>query len=186
MLQDVVETIAATGHTPVVLATKPVEIDVDCVVSTESLSSAVNAVLESNLQQGQPSADQDAIRSKAVVMADLGLISEDALGRLFSKESDVVLAPGLKGGTNALVVRSADFHVDYHGFSYLDHHAIAKEHGLSISKVDSFRLGCDMDRPSDLVELFLHGTRRAAEFITERFELDLDSHSPHLRRSINM
>jgi 2-phospho-L-lactate guanylyltransferase len=186
MLQDVVEATAASGHTPVVLATESVDIDVDCVVSTESLSSAVNTALKSAVQQEPPSDDKDVTQPKAVVMADLGLISEDALSRLFSSESDVAIAPGLKGGTNALFVRSPDFYVSYHNFSYLDHCAIAEEHGLTVSKVDSFRLACDMDRPSELVELFLHGTGQAAEFITERFELDSERHSPPIRRSVKL
>jgi 2-phospho-L-lactate guanylyltransferase len=185
MLQDVVETTVATGHTPVVLATEPVNLDVDCVTSTESLSSAVNAALQSTLEQDQPSVDQNTTRSKAVIMADLGIVSKDALSRLFSSESDVIIAPGLKGGTNALVVRSPTFHVDYHNFSYLDHRAIAKEYGLTVSEIDSFRLACDMDRPSDIVELFLHGTGLAAEFITERFELAPERHSLPIRRSTN-
>lgn len=182
MLRDLIEKTTAIGHTPVVLTTEPINIEVDCVVSTECLSSVVNSALQSTLEQGLQPLNNKPTQPAAVVMADLGIASTNALNRLFSSDSDVVIAPGLNGGTNALVVRSSDFHVDYHNFSYLDHRAIAREHGLTVSIIDSFRLACDIDCPSDLVELFIHGTNQAAEFITEHFELAPERHSPPIRR----
>lgn len=183
MLQDVVETIVGTGHTPTVLATEPLDLDVDCITSMESLSPAVNSLLQMAGKHESQAVEQDATRPKSVVMADLGILTENALSRLFSTTSDVAVAPGLRGGTNALVVRSSDFRVDYHGCSYLDHHAIAREQGLDVSDVDSFRLACDIDRPADLVELLLHGTGQAAEYVSERFELAPEDHSLPIRRS---
>jgi 2-phospho-L-lactate guanylyltransferase len=183
MLKDVVETITVTGHTPTVLATEPIELDVDCITSTESLSSAVNSLLQPVGTPESRTVYQDTVQPKSVVMADLGIVTEDALDRLFSTKSDVTISPGFRGGTNALVVRSSDFYVDYHDCSYLDHRAIAREQGLDVSNVDSFRLACDIDRPADLVELLLHGTGQAAEYVSERFEFAPEDHSLPIRRS---
>src|SRR6056297_3165111 len=123
MLADVLAAIRATGREPELLATEPVETDAPVTVDDRPLTDAVNAVL----------AETDG--PVAVVMADLALATPDALARLFDREGDVVLAPGRGGGTNALVARHPGFRVDYHGTSFLDHLAVARDVGAQVGVV---------------------------------------------------
>ena len=163
MLADVIEALGETDHTPEVLATAPLDeasalyplpsSSVPVQVDERVLTPAVNGVLE------------DANGPVAVVMADLALVSPAAIEDLFSTEGEVVLAPGRGGGTNALCVRHRDFRVDYHGASYLDHLARAREIGASVGTIDSFRLATDIDEPEDLAEVLLHSEKRAAGWL---------------------
>ena len=142
---------------PLVLSTAPVDCDAPVVVDDRPLTDAVNDHL--------PASDGDD--PVAVVMADLALATPEALARLFERDADVVVAPGRGGGTNALVVRDPAFRVDYHGASVRDHREIAREAGLSLAHVDSFRLATDVDEPADLVEVLLHGPGEAAAWLRE-------------------
>lgn len=146
MLADVLDALSRVGVEPTVLATDEVEADVPVTVDDRPLTPAVNAVL----------AGRD--RPVAVVMADLALATPAALEGLFTAEGDVVLAPGLGGGTNALLARHPDFRADYHGVSYRDHREAARAVGASVTTVDSFRLAVDVDDPADLAEVLVHGT----------------------------
>jgi len=175
MLADVLAALATAGYDPTVVADEPVDVgalvagtdetaedgpvDVDAAVAVDerSLTEAVDARLPAD-------PDDEPV---AVVMADLALATPAALERLFDPDAGVVLAPGLGGGTNALVSRHPDFHVDYHGASIRDHRAIAAEAGASLATVDSFRLATDVDEPADLVEVLLHGTGRAAQWLRD-------------------
>ena len=150
MLFDVCDCIAETGRSPTVLATAPFECPYPVVVDDRSLTEAVNARLDPPV---------------AVVMSDLALASGESLQRLFDAEGDVVLAPGLGGGTNALLVRTPDFEVDYHGASIRDHRSIARDIGAEVTTVDSFRLAVDIDEPRDFVELLFHGEGRSREWL---------------------
>ncbi|WP_336024732.1 2-phospho-L-lactate guanylyltransferase [Halobellus salinisoli] len=178
MLCDVVEALRTLGHDPEPLVTEPLDVgrDVDSgqslpaavedaedvlgpltqVVDERPLSAAVNAALD----------DTDAAE-QAVVMADLALATPTALRRLFGVGGDVVIAPGRGGGTNAVVVRDPDFSVDYHGASYRDHRRIAEQRGLSVGVLDSMRLATDVDEPSDLAEVLLHGDGRARAWLVD-------------------
>lgn len=165
-LADVVESLEATDAAePVVLSTQPLDFDGldwrerETVVRDEPLTPAVNAVLS------------DAEPPVGVVVADLPLVTSDAIERLFAPEADFAVAPGRGGGTNAFVTRVSDFRVDYHGTSFLDHVERARELGADVGVVDSFRLSTDADEPDDLVEVLLHGEGRAYDFVCERFEL---------------
>lgn len=157
-LDDVVEALGATEAEPVVLSTEPLA-DHDTVVRDEPLTPAVNSVLS------------EAETPVAVVVADLPLVTPEALERLLTPDSDFVVAPGRGGGTNAFVTRLPGFRVDYHGTSFLDHAGSARELGAEVHVVDSFRLSTDADEPDDIVEVLLHGEGRAAEFVRDRFEL---------------
>jgi len=152
MLRDVCEAVAATGREPTVLSTAPLEVPYPVVVDDRPLTEAVNARLEP---------------PTAVVMADLALATPAAVERLFAPDADVVLAPGLGGGTNAAVVRHDDFAFDYHGVSIRDHRRRARDVGADLATVDSFRLAVDVDEPRDFVELLLHGDGRAREWLRE-------------------
>ncbi|PSQ46190.1 2-phospho-L-lactate guanylyltransferase [Halobacteriales archaeon SW_7_65_23] len=155
MLADVLETLAVAGHDARVLATAPVECVAPVTVDERPLTPAVNAALA------------DAELPLAVVMADLALLTPAALTRLVEPDADVVIAPGIGGGTNALVVRHPGFRVDYHGASYRDHRERAADCRASLATVDSFRLAADVDDPSDFVELLLHGEGRARDWLRE-------------------
>jgi 2-phospho-L-lactate guanylyltransferase len=108
----------------------------------------------------------------AIVMADLGLATPDALTEFFDAAGDVVLAPGRAVGTNALRTRTPAFRVDYHGTSFLDHRAIARDVDATVSVVDSHRLATDVDGPRDLADVLAHGDGRAPEWLRDHgFEL---------------
>lgn len=175
MLRDVLETVHTTGRDPEVLANAPVDVDATVTVDERPLTDAVNAVL------GTGDGDREAV---AVVMADLALATPAALDRLFAADGEVVLAPGLGGGTNALVARHPEFRVDYHGASVRDHREAARDLDASLSTVDSFRLAVDVDEPPDLAELLLHGSGRSRAWLRDReFEVALDEGRVGVRRN---
>lgn len=80
---------------------------------------------------------------------------------------DVVLAPDLGGGTNALCPRHPEFRVDYHGDPQGKHCRGAADCGADTHTVDSFGLAVDVDEPADLVEVVLHGEGAAADWLQE-------------------
>ncbi|WP_224338009.1 2-phospho-L-lactate guanylyltransferase [Haloprofundus halobius] len=154
MLADVLDAVDAAAESPTVLASGPVGIDAaDTIVDERPLSTAVNDQLRT------------ATEPVAVLMADLPLATASALDRLFSASGEVVLARGVGGGTNALVVRRPEFTVDYHDASYLDHLAIARDRGLAVEELDSYSLGIDVDEPADLAEVLLHTDGRSARWL---------------------
>jgi len=180
MFEDVLDALRALDAEatfsvdPVVLSTAPVECEVPVTVDERSLTDAVNATLPA-----EPGDDP-----VAVVMADLALATPAALAQLFAPDADVVLAPGRGGGTNALVARDPSFRVDYHGASFRDHREIARESGVDLAVVDSFRLSTDVDEPEDLVEVLLHGEGRAADWLADAgFELATTDGRVTVRRS---
>lgn len=155
MLADVLDTLSRVGVEPTLLATEAVAADVPVRVDERPLSPAVNAALA---ERNGP---------VAVVMADLALATPAAIDRLLTAEGDVVLAPGLGGGTNALLSRDPDFRVDYHGVSYRDHRATAQALGAAVTTVDSFRLAVDIDNPEDLADVLVHGEGQTADHLRE-------------------
>lgn len=180
MLRDVLVSIVAAGHDPEIVATAPLALaddrldGVPVAVDDEPLSAAVNDRL----------GDADAETPVGVVVADLGLVTPAAVERLTdADEAGVVIAPGRGGGTNALVVAHPEFRVDFHGVSYRDHRAIARDVGADVRVVDSMRLSTDVDEPSDLVEVLLHGDGAAATWLREAgFELDAGAGRVGIRR----
>jgi len=169
MLRDVLEVVRAAGGSPEVLSTADLssqaglDHDVPVTIDERPLTPAVNDRLD---------AADDAL---AVVMADLALATPDAVARLLAADGRVVLVPGRGGGTNALVVRDTAFRVDFHGASIRDHRRIAAEAGIEPTIVDSYRLSTDVDEPTDLPEVLLHGEGRAADWLRENgFDLVVD------------
>jgi len=152
MCLDVCEAVADAGHEPTVLSTAPIDVDWPVVVDERPLTEAVNAALDP---------------PTAVVMADLPLLTPAAVRRLVGTDGEVVLAPGLGGGTNAAVVRHDEFAFDYHGASVRDHRDRARAVDAALATVDSFRLAVDVDEARDLVEVLLHGTGRAKRWLTD-------------------
>ncbi|MFC7096716.1 2-phospho-L-lactate guanylyltransferase [Halobaculum marinum] len=164
MLDDVLAALDAAGFSPRLLSTDPTNRDVPETVDERPLTAAVNAVLADR----EPSPESPL----AVVMADLALATPRALSRLRGS-GDVVLAAGLGGGTNALVSRSPDFRVDYHGASYLDHLRAARTVGATVREVDSRLLATDIDERADLADVLLHGDGAARDWLVDAgFELD--------------
>lgn len=155
MLADVISAIEASGNTPHVLSTAPLDVPVPVLVDERPLTRAVNSL--------HSLTDDDL----AVVMADIPLVTPAAIDRLVETGGDVVLVPGVGGGTNAAVVRSTDFSFDFHGCSIRDHRDIAEAAGLRTATVDSYRLGVDIDEPDDLAEVLLHSKGRAATWLSD-------------------
>jgi 2-phospho-L-lactate guanylyltransferase len=153
MLADVVAALDAAGHAPEVISTAPVSCDAPATVDDRGLDTLVNSLLREG--------------DLAVVMADLPLLTPEAVERLFEPDADVVLAPGLGGGTNAFVCRHPDFRVDYHGASIRDHRRLAREAGASLAEVDSRLLATDIDEPADLAEVLLHDEGAAADWLRD-------------------
>ena len=154
MLNDVLTAVDRGGGDPVILTTESIPgIDWPQQIDERSLSTAVNAVIDPPV---------------AVIMADLALLTPATVERFLDTPGDIVIAPGRGGGTNALVIRSDRFEVDYHGNSLEDHRRIAMQIGLSVSEVDSLRLSTDVDEPSDLVEVLLHGRGETATWLGEQ------------------
>lgn len=173
MLTDVLAAIRGADFSPTILTTEPLDRSAEQIVDDHSLTTAVNDVLADRT----PSHD----RPLGIVMADLALATPDAVERLAGRDDsggggdpvDLVVAPGLGGGTNALVVRTPEFRVDYHGASVRDHREIAREVDATVREVDSRRLATDVDDPADLAEVLLHSDGAAAGWLRENgFELD--------------
>lgn len=153
MLEDVLAVVREAGHDPELLSTAPLSRDLPVTVDERPLTEAVNGWLET------------ASPPLGIVMADLALVTTDALDRLCVPSEDVVIAPGVGGGTNALVIRHPEFRVDYHDTSFIDHLDRAESMAASIATVDSFRLTLDIDEPADLVEVLLHGDGQAVTWL---------------------
>ncbi|MFC7174664.1 2-phospho-L-lactate guanylyltransferase [Haloplanus litoreus] len=160
MLRDVLSALLETGHDPVVVATAPVDLGDDVLegvpvtVDERPLSTAVNSRLGGTDPVG-------------ILVSDLGLVTPRAIGSLVAAgaEADVAVAPGRGGGTNGLVVSHPEFRVDFHGVSIRDHLNAAESVGADVRLVDSMRLATDVDEPSDLVEVLLHGEGEAAAWL---------------------
>lgn len=154
MLRDVLDAMEPTRFAPHVIATAPLpgRVSVSHTIDDRSLDAVITAEIDANAPL-------------AVVMADLALLTPDTLTRLRNTAGDVVLAPGRGGGTNAMVVRDDAFETDYHGASIRDHRRIARDQGLSMGELDSFRLGTDVDEPADLLAVLLHSDGRSADWL---------------------
>ncbi|MGB2728772.1 MAG: 2-phospho-L-lactate guanylyltransferase [Halobacteriota archaeon] len=101
-----------------------------------------------------------------IIMADIPLATPESINELVRREEDVVIAPGRKGGTNALFLRRPyEFFVSYYGISYLKHVEMAKRRNLSHVVYDSFFISVDIDEVDDLIELLVHGKGFSAEYL---------------------
>jgi 2-phospho-L-lactate guanylyltransferase len=151
MLADVIAAVRGAGLEPLVLSTHPYDCPgVEVRVAPVGLSDALNTLL--------PGLEGPVL----VIMADLPLATPASIARMLAASSDVAVAPGRGGGTNAILIRDTTrFHVDYYEVSVRKHLAIAADAGLSVEVVDSFRLYLDLDEEEDLVDLLIHGEGRA-------------------------
>ncbi|WP_424002738.1 2-phospho-L-lactate guanylyltransferase [Haloarcula salina] len=166
MLADVLDALTGADLEPEVVSTAPVDCDAPVTVDDRGLDALVNDLLASTVSESGG--------TLAIVMADLPLATPESVDRLVTADGDVVLAPGLGGGTNAFVCRHPDFCVDYHGASIRDHRRIARDVAADLAEIDSRRLATDIDEPSDLAEVLLHGDGAAADWLADAgFRLSL-------------
>ena len=101
-----------------------------------------------------------------IIMADIPLATPRSINELIEHEEVVVIAPGRKGGTNALFLRRPyDFSVSYYGISCAEHVEMAKKRNLSYAVYDSFFISTDIDEIDDLIELLIHGKGFSAAYI---------------------
>ncbi len=101
-----------------------------------------------------------------IIMADIPLATPESINGIVGHEEDVVIAPGRKGGTNALFLRRpSEFAVSYYGISCLEHIETAKRRNLTHVIHDSFFISADIDEIDDLAELLIHGKGFSAEYL---------------------
>lgn len=155
MLADVVNAVEEAGCDPLILSTHPYNFDrVPVREDPTGLNEALNTILA---EEPGP---------LLIIMADLPLATGEAVERMISTREDAAMVPGRGGGTNAIYLSHGDrFRVDYYGASFLKHRKIARDRGLSVEVVDSFRLHTDVDEKEDLVELLIHGTGLSRGFL---------------------
>ena len=155
MLEDVVAAVKDANCSPVIVGTELFDSElVQVTVTDADLNRALNEILTTTEQ------------NILIIMADLPLADAGAIRRVISTGSDMAIVPGRGGGTNAIFVKDPKkFHVDYYGASFTKHLAIAKEAGLSVEVIDSFRLHTDIDEDDDLVELMIHGNGKSRAYL---------------------
>jgi len=101
-----------------------------------------------------------------ILMADLPLATPESINEIIGHEEEVAIAPGRKGGTNALFLRRPyAFSVAYYGISCLAHIETAKRMNLSYVVYDSFFISADIDEVEDLIELLIHGNGFSADYL---------------------
>ncbi|MEZ3115068.1 2-phospho-L-lactate guanylyltransferase [Halobaculum sp. MBLA0147] len=177
MLSDVLAAVRAAGHTPELLTTERLDRDVTQTVDDRPLGTAVDAVLA----ERQPTRESPL----GIVMADVPLATAESVRRLTGERhagngergdeatsestprADLVFAPGLGGGTNAMVVAHPGFRTDYHGASIRDHRRVAARLDARVREVDSRRLATDVDDPADLAEVLLHADGAAHDWLVD-------------------
>ncbi len=162
MLNDVADALLSSACFGVIdiLSTSFIEVDgVNIVVTEMGLNKALNEYLQKMVAH---SINEPVL----IIMADIPLVSIDNIRDITSSSSDVVIAPGRMGGTNALFIRDpSSFHVDYYGASFLKHIEIASRNNLDVEVFDSFNLSTDIDEVADLAEVLLHGTGHAPRYL---------------------
>ena len=162
MLTDVVATLNSCNVGVDILSTgvKQLDVNANVIYSDISLNDVLNEYLSGMASYHKPPPDI------LIVMSDLPLLTAEHITHINNRDEDIVIAPGSGGGTNVLYIRNpASFHVDYYGTSFLDHIGIAMKRNLTVYMYDSFYLSCDMDEPSDLIELLIHGTGSASQLL---------------------
>jgi 2-phospho-L-lactate guanylyltransferase len=136
--------------------------NVNVLLDKKDLNEALNRYLE---QAEEP---------VMIVMADLPLLSPDHVRGITSTKEDVCIVPGKGGGTNILFIKNpSGYRVRYYGSSFLTHCSIAEKTGQNVEIYDSFLAGTDIDEPEDLVELLIHGSGVAKEYISKKFRLEI-------------
>jgi 2-phospho-L-lactate guanylyltransferase len=164
MLNDVIAAVSDIGLVSVLSKSQLPDYDtispqmiIECDLE---LNSALNCLISDWQKKGWPA-------DLLIVMADLPLLTKRDLDGIMSTAGDLVISPGRGGGTNILLIRSSIFRVSYHGLSFLKHIDLAEKLGLSAGVYYSYNSGCDIDEPSDLVEVLLHGRGETQRLLKE-------------------
>ncbi|MFH0968526.1 MAG: 2-phospho-L-lactate guanylyltransferase [Methanobacteriota archaeon] len=167
MLRDVIDAARSAGCDPLILTTAPFSIPGCTDIRIEILDQGLNEALDTFCMVSSG--------PLAIIMADLALVDRSSLLMLMSSGSEMAIAPGTGGGTNAVYIKYADrFRAQYYGGSFQKHLRFAGDAGLTCSIVDSFRLYCDVDEQEDLVEVLLHNTGYASEYLRSLgFQIEL-------------
>ncbi|HTY91235.1 MAG TPA: 2-phospho-L-lactate guanylyltransferase [Methanocella sp.] len=164
MLDDITGALREAGLQVVLLTTTPYQYDAEVVVSEKDLNSSLNDFLSTEAEPVM------------IIMADIPLITVKNIRDMLASPADVVISPGRGGGTNVQYIKEPrKYHVDYYGASFLDHMRIAEDNGLTVEFFDSFNASSDIDEPQDLVELYIHGRGRAAEYLRSFMALDVSN-----------
>ncbi|HOT06900.1 MAG TPA: 2-phospho-L-lactate guanylyltransferase [Methanotrichaceae archaeon] len=169
MLQDVLEAVAGRGR--ITIISRPGFLaqgwggGAEVRISDLDLNEALNEMIG---EQAKGWAED-----MLIVMADLALLQPEDIDAISAIPGDVVLAPGRGGGTNMILMRSPAFRTCYRGISFPKHQKMALDLGLTAGYFYSYRAGCDIDEPSDLVELVLHGRGRSACLAREMKLVDI-------------
>ena len=155
MLKDVVSAVQHAGGEVSLLCTTPFSYPgIRSVVMDLGLNEALNRYLAGTKSP------------LLIIMADLPLVTPEAVRRITATSSDCAIAPGRGGGTNAIFLRDPRrFRVDFYGASFLDHMRIARSLSLNAEVIDSFRLHTDIDEKEDLVEILLHAEGESRNFL---------------------
>ena len=134
-------------------------LDVDVVESGLELNDALNSFIERWQGMGWPT-------DLLIVMADLALLTRDDMAGILGTPGDVVLSPGRGGGTNMILMRWPEFRTCYRGISFTKHLNFAQKLGVQVGTYSSYRAGCDIDEPTDLTEVLIHGRGVALRLLT--------------------
>ncbi len=179
MLEDVISAVSIVGDVSILLkdpiteagifdrlrSLSGVESEIEILESPAELDQAINSTIEAEEKNGWP-------KDLLIAMADLPLMRACDLEELIRTPGDVVIVPGRGGGTNLILIRDPRFRVSYYGTSFLKHLQKAEDLSLSAGVFESFRCASDIDEPSDLVEVLIHGGGRTPELLKDLgFEL---------------
>lgn len=174
MLRDVLEAVSGVGL--VTILSRPgfdrlnLGLDVGIVESDLELNEALNSSIERWQEMGWPT-------DLLIVMADLALLTSDDMSGILGTPGDVVLSPGRGGGTNMILIRRPEFRTCYRGISFTKHLNFAQGLGLKVGTYSSYMAGCDIDEPTDLTEVLIHGRGVALQLLKSLgFELLDDGH----------
>ncbi len=154
MLRDVLKALRSTDR--VTLLARPglrcemlEDLGIELVFSNLELNDALNYFIDRVASSGW---HEDIL----ITMADLPLLREEDVKMMIQTPGDVVLAPGRGGGTNMILIRDPRFRTRYSGLSFLKHQLEAARLGIEVGYYYSYRAGCDIDEPEDLLEILLH------------------------------
>lgn len=173
MLDDITGVLREAGMKVVLLTTSPFRYDAEVVVSEKDLNPALNDFLSSETGPVM------------IIMADIPLITVKNVRDMLASPADVVISPGRGGGTNVQYIKEPrKYHVDYYGASFLDHMRIARDSGLTVEVFDSFNASSDVDEAQDLVELYVHGKGKAAEYLRSFMALDVSKGRVRIIRDV--
>ncbi|MBS1263705.1 MAG: 2-phospho-L-lactate guanylyltransferase [Methanonatronarchaeales archaeon] len=153
MLSDVLA--ACEGLKREVVSPSPPDSELDAEVVVDD--APLNEALEARLEHGLP---------VLILPADVPLVRGRDVEALLAEEGDVVIAPGLRGGTNGLLLRER-IPLRYGGLSFERHLSEGEERGFEVTVHESFRFAVDIDGPRDLFELEIHGGGEARGFLED-------------------